>query len=173
MKKIISLIIVLILISGCNEQQDLNSKQNNDGNKNNGSESNKKLICSASYEQDESTDRKVSYTFIFDNNDKVETFINSDTMILKDTVLSEYNIKQYKENCVEVDTYEGISCSFKTENNNKISTLEYQIDYQKLDSNAREFLEQDDDYLQPEKYSYYEIKKMFKNLDEDVEFICE
>lgn len=170
MKKIVSLIIVLLLISGCNEKHSLNNKQNNDSN--NSSESNKKLTCSASYEQDEDTDRKVSYTFIFDNNDKVETFINSDTMMLKDSSLGEYNIKQYKENCAEVDAYEGISCNFKAENNNKISTLEYQIDYQKLDSKAREFLNQDDDYLQPEKYNYDEIKKMFKDLDEDVEFIC-
>lgn len=137
MKKIMSLIIVLILISGCNEKQDLNSNQSNNSNNNESIKqdvnvSSHKILTCTLIEKDE-LEKTTKYIFDFDNKG---TALNSVTLSLnwqgnlkeynvtktgiekryidKDFIHDKYEIKNINENEIEFTAIRKIKSSDKT-----------------------------------------------------------
>jgi len=170
MKKIISLIMLVMLIAGCGTSK-VNDGSNTGNSTSNKPNNNKKLVCSSKYEQDETTLRTMKYTLIYDfEGKKLETLIHDDTMEYTDTVFSDMYIKRMQEYCDDVNIKNGLACEYNPEHNSKISKITLKVDYANLDSKSREFLAEEEEYLEAENLSLEEAKKY---IEENEDYKCE
>lgn len=159
-------------LAGCgtNKQDDERRDRSDDSHES--SNSTKTLVCKDEYEQDEDTTAIEEYTFVFTNKgEKLKSATEKDTMKLKDSTLSEYNIEQLKNRCDDMNTnYSGLSCKYVVKDNSHTSIVTMKVDYAKLDDESRDSIGEAG-FLDIEDYDLEEVKEYMEddgyNCEED------
>lgn len=159
MKKILSFLLCLFLITGCSKEKEDNKLKEN--NQKEPEVTNKVLECTNGDSGDD-YERKYTYVFTYDESgEKLKTINFTDSISYFGTKLSDYNIGENKKWCNEANTYGGLNCEYEINNDKTLSTIKYVFDFNNLDDDAKDVLASEvEDGL--ENYTFETLKPMLE-----------
>ena len=133
MKKNLLLFFFLILgVTACNKPTNEVKKEDN--------EETKKLICVDKVKEND-YENSFEHTFNFDAS--LDKLIDSTLVITYkyNEKIRDVDIKENNESCEDASKLNGIECKYNTSDDKKISKFTYRINYEKIDEDAKMFLE--------------------------------